>query len=86
MRVARYLDSRADFLAITHENFEQLALLLPSISDFGLCIVQLRHDQPQERARQFRKTGMVLFDRRDQLLDMAEDLWRDDAKFCQMGT
>src|ERR1700731_2757080 len=37
-----------------------------------MCIVQLRHDQPQDRAREFRKTDMVLFDRRDQLLDMAK--------------
>jgi hypothetical protein len=32
MRVANYLDSRADVLVITHGNVEQLALLLPSIS------------------------------------------------------
>ena len=47
----------------------QFRLDLP---DFGLRIMPLRHDEPENRARQFRKTDMVVFDRRDQPFDMAK--------------
>jgi hypothetical protein len=35
------------------------------LPDLGLRVVQLRHDKPQNRPRQFRQAGFVLFDRRD---------------------
>jgi hypothetical protein len=60
----------------------QFRLDLP---DFGLRIMPLRHDEPENRARQFRKTDMVVFDGRDQPFDMAKTPRRDDAEFGQMG-
>jgi hypothetical protein len=54
------------------------------LPDLGLRIVQLRHDEPQDRPRQFRQANFVLFDRCDQAFDMAQTLRRDDAEFGQM--
>jgi hypothetical protein len=34
-----------------------------NLADLGLRIVQLRHDQAQDRPRQFRQAGFVFFDR-----------------------
>jgi hypothetical protein len=43
-----------------------------NLPDLGLRIVQLRHDEPQDRPRQFRQASFVLFDRCDQAFDMAQ--------------
>ena len=54
------------------------------LPDLGLRIVQLRHDQPRDRARQFWQCEIIGINRRDQLFDMARSLRRDDPELGQL--
>jgi hypothetical protein len=61
--------------------FGQFRLDLP---DFGLRIIQLRHDEPENRPRKFRQCEIIGINRRDQLFDVAQPPRRDDAEPGQM--
>jgi hypothetical protein len=54
-----------------------------NLLDFSLGIVQLGHDQPQNRPCELRQSRAFRFDRRDQLFDVAQSL-RRDAELSQM--